>query len=254
VGGAFSKRYRFQSGTDPVDVNRNLYAAGLEGVPIQVWTTKAFHAEWSAPIDPAKPPVTGELTETQNLGLVGSVTNNLPIEQFSDVALLWRGTAFPLANEFPTGVPKAIAVSAQPGIVGTEAVKSWVNNPKRLVEDRSHPVSGPSGTTSNPVFRLWEPMFGDMLVDTSKPAPNASMRRLDQSWRVSQDHPEQAILVLRIPTREGQAEAVTRAGDSPSRLWLGDLPTSGAKRPALQGTLKQETYIRVFIPVKTLKK
>jgi hypothetical protein len=255
VGGAFSKRYRFQSGPDPVDVNRDLYAAGLEGVPIQVWTTKAFHAEWSAPIDPAKPPVIGELTETENLGLVGKLTNNLPIEQFSDVALLWRGVAFARPNEFPTGIPVSIGVSAQQGSIGIEAAKSWINSPKRLVEDRSRPVSGPSGSPGNPVFRLWPPMFNDSLLEAGRPlTPNASMRRLDQSWRVSQDHPEQAILVLRIPTREGQAEDVTRAGDSPSRLWLGELPTSGAKRPALQGTLKQETYIRVFIPVKTLKK
>jgi hypothetical protein len=251
----FKKSYRFQSGTDPVDVNRDLYAAGLEGVPIQVWTTKAFHAEWSAPIDPAKPPVAGELTERENLSLVGSLTNYLPIEQYSDVALLWRGTAFPLPNEFPTGMPKAISVSAQPGSGGVETAKTWVNSPKRLVEDRRHPVSGPSGSPNNPIFRLWQPMFSDSILEAGRSlAPNASMRRLDQSWRVSQDHPEQAVLVLRIPTREGQAEEVTRAGDSPSRLWLGELPTSGAKRPALLGTLKQETYIRVFIPVKTLKK
>ena len=61
-GGLFSKRYKYQSGTDPVDPNRDLYAAGLEGVPIQVWTTKAFHAEWSAPLDPAKPPIVADLS------------------------------------------------------------------------------------------------------------------------------------------------------------------------------------------------
>lgn len=253
--GAFSKRYRFQSGTDPVDVNRELYAAGLEGVPIQVWTTKAFHAEWAAPIDPAKPPVTGELTEKENLGLVGSLTNNLPVEQFSDVALFWRGQAFVLANEFPTGVPKAIAVSAAAGSANVESIKAWTDNPKRLTVDRTVPLSGPPGTTTNPPFRLWKPMFNDFALDSTRSAaPNASLRRLDQSWRVSQDHPEQAVLVLRVPTHEGQAEDVTKAGDSPSRLWLGELPTSGAKRPALQGTLKQETYIRVFIPVKSAKK
>ena len=38
---------------------------------------------------------------------------------------------------------------------------------------------------------------------------------------------EQAILVLRIPTRETPAEEMTRSAGSPSRLWLGELPTSG---------------------------
>ena len=61
----------------------------------------------------------------------------------------------------------------------------------------------------------------------------------------------QAILVLRVATRESaQAEDMARDPASPSRLWLGELPTSGGTRPGLQGTLKQETYIRVLIPVK----
>ena len=51
-GGLFSKRYQYQSIVDPTDPNRDLYATGLEGVPIQVWTTKAFTAQWTAPIDP----------------------------------------------------------------------------------------------------------------------------------------------------------------------------------------------------------
>jgi hypothetical protein len=111
------------------------------------------------------------------------------------------------------------------------------------------------GTTSNPNFRLWPVLFADYATESIRQfAPNASLRRLDQSWRVTQDDPEQAILVLRIPTHVGQAEEISRAGDSPSRLWLGELPTSGAKRPALKGALKQETYVRVFIPVKSAKK
>ena len=80
------------------------------------------------------------------------------------------------------------------------------------------------------------------------------MRRIDQSWRVGNDRPEQAMLVLRLPTREDEAETMTKSPLSPSRLWIGSLPTGGGQRPAIQGRLKQETYIRVFIPVKTAKK
>ena len=54
--------------------------------------------------------------------------------------------------------------------------------------------------------------------------------------------------MLRTAPREGLAEDISRSPDSPSRLWIGSLPTAGGKRPPLQGTLKQETYIRVFIP------
>jgi hypothetical protein len=42
---------------------------------------------------------------------------------------------------------------------------------------------------------------------------------------------------------------MSQSGLSPSRLWLGKLPGE-SNRPALIGTLYQETYVRVFIPVK----
>jgi hypothetical protein len=101
---------------------------------------------------------------------------------------------------------------------------------------------------------LWPVLFSDYVADTYRvQTPNASLRRLDQSWRINPDRPEQAILVQRMPTREGPAEAMTRSGSSPSRLWLGELPTAGGRRPAVNGTLKQETYVRVFIPVRTKK-
>ena len=48
---------------------------------------------------------------------------------------------------------------------------------------------------------------------------------------------------------EGPAEAMTMNGASPSRLWLGTLPAVGQSRPALPGTLDQETYVRIFIPI-----
>jgi hypothetical protein len=263
-GGFFSKRYRYQSMPDPADPNRDLYASGLESVPIQVWTTKAFSAQWTAVIDPNNPPISAELrvSNAEQKGLVGTITNHLPVEKFSDVALFWHGHAYDLGTELPTGVAKAIGTSAETGrgpqTVETN-IREWLNdNPKRYI---GAPKSVPkaqnqfggfeAGTTSQPNFRLWDVLFTDIAADPMRPqAPNASLRRLDQSWRVGEDRPEQAILVLRIPTREDQAEAMTQSPESPSRLWLGELPTSGGTRPTLQGTLKQETYVRVYIPVK----
>ena len=85
---------------DPHDPNRELYAAGLEDVPIQVWTTKAFHAQWSAPLDPAKPPIVADLhvSRSDENVLIGSITNNLPVGEFTDVALFWRRQGVPLAK------------------------------------------------------------------------------------------------------------------------------------------------------------
>jgi hypothetical protein len=265
TGGLFSKRYRYQSMPDPADPNRYLYASGLESVPIQVWTTKAFSAQWTAVIDPNNPPISAELSvSTAELkGLVGTITNHLPVERFSDVALFWRGHAYDLGTELPTGVAKAVSMSTETGRgpTGVEfSVRDWLNDPAKryLGAAKSVPkvqnqLGGTfeAGTTTQPNFRLWELLFTEIAADHMRTqGPNASLRRLDQSWRVGEDRPEQAILVLRIPTREASAEELTQSPESPSRLWLGALPTSGGTRPALQGTLKQETYVRVFIPVK----
>jgi len=265
-GGFFAKKYKYESGTDPTDPNKDLYAAGLEGVPIQVWTTKTFHVQWSAPIDPAKPPIVADLAvnKTAENILIGSITNNLPVEAFTDVAIFWRGRVFNLPKEFPIGIPRPISFSAEVGAGDAEQVKDWLKSGKRY-PDGGSPWSPPvvsrsfqssdNGSTSNPNFRLWPILFADIVTDDHRQyAPNASMRRIDQSWRVGSDRPEQAMLVMRLPTREDDAETMTQSPLSPSRLWLGALPSAGGKRPDIQGRLKQETYIRVFIPVKTAKK
>ncbi|MBO0698233.1 MAG: hypothetical protein J2P46_07555 [Zavarzinella sp.] len=261
-GGLFSKRYRYESIVDPDDPNRDLYATGLEGVPIQVWTTKAFAGQWTAPIDPAKPPIVAELAQspTDEKVVIGTITNNLPVEQFTNRALFWRGKVYEL-TDFPIGVPKSVSFSAD---VGTQDLKTWLQTANREYRPPTqipYPnYSGDPGTTSNPRFQLWPLLFADAVTDmNSYQASNASLRKLDQSWRVATDRPEQAILVLRVGTDESvrmgiSAEDMTRSPMSPSRLWLGELPTSGKARPALQGTLKQETYIRVFIPVKPAAK
>jgi hypothetical protein len=258
-GVLISKKYKYQSGTHPTDLNRDLYAAGLEGVPIQVWTTKAFHAQWTAPIDPAKPPIVADLSVSpaSENALVGTIENNLPIDTFSDRALVWRGKVY-VMTDFPRGVKKVVNMSAEPGASGTENVKDWVNKVSSYVAKKqtgsTYGYPNEAGSTSNPVFRLWPILFNDYANDTIREqASNASFRRLDQSWRIASDRPEQAMLLLRIPTREGPAEDISRSPESPSRLWLGQLPTGGGKRPSVQGTLKQETYIRVFIPVKMKK-
>jgi hypothetical protein len=77
---------------------------------------------------------------------------------------------------------------------------------------------------------------------------NASLRALDQSWRLR--HGEDELIVYgRVPVQDGEAKKVAEAPGSPSRLWLHELPQSGRKWPGLSGTLRQETYVRIFIPV-----
>ncbi len=78
---------------------------------------------------------------------------------------------------------------------------------------------------------------------------NITLRQLDQSWRLG--HKDEVFLFGRVARADRAAEDVTQSGASPSRLWLGDVPAAGQPRPALQGKLAQETYVRMIIPVRT---
>ena len=80
---------------------------------------------------------------------------------------------------------------------------------------------------------------------------NIALRYLDQSWRLR--HKDEVILFGRIPREERAAEEVTAGGASPSRLWLGTLPSAGQTRPPLSGSLAQETYVRMIVPVRTVE-
>ena len=40
------------------------------------------------------------------------------------------------------------------------------------------------------------------------------------------------------------------ANPPPTTLWLGRLPETGGTRPALDGNLNQDTYVRMILPVK----
>jgi hypothetical protein len=82
------------------------------------------------------------------------------------------------------------------------------------------------------------------------------MRYLDQSWRLARsrrDDPaswrDEVILVGHAATLEGRGEDVLGEPASATRLWLGKVPGPGEIRPPLNGTVSQETFVRVYIPV-----
>jgi hypothetical protein len=78
---------------------------------------------------------------------------------------------------------------------------------------------------------------------------NGALRRVDQSWRVAPENADEVILVGRVAQASGPAEQITTGPASACRLWLGELPTSGKPRPLIPGTMRQDTYVRVFIPL-----
>ena len=79
---------------------------------------------------------------------------------------------------------------------------------------------------------------------------NAGFRELDESWRIQKSDTDGAILYSKIPMVEGAAEDLEKRPDTVTQLWLGALPGSGAERPPLTGTMRQETHMRFYLPVK----
>ena len=87
------------------------------------------------------------------------------------------------------------------------------------------------------------------------------VRLLDQTWRLRPQletpptaqpkYRSEIVLVARTALVTGSAETLSQDNSSPTRLWLGELPGGKAARPPLAGQLTQETYVRVYIPIKS---
>ena len=230
-------------------------ASGLEGVPIQVWSTKSFTASWQAALSEDRPLFQAELTHSKGQTgeqLTGSVTSRLPVD-LEDAVLIYRNTRYPLTPRNGRLAPGATRKLEPPLVVG------GAGNPEAALEEwfRDAQVAMNYNPYMNPRYRggntmdsaagiMKDLMFGDKDTNGNH-ARNTTLRRLEDSWRLSR--PEEAVVVGRVPRAEEAAEKVSQGGASASRLWLGQLPESGEPRPPLAGKLCQETYVRVFIPV-----
>jgi hypothetical protein len=228
-------------------------ATGLSGVPIQVWSTKTFAASWQTDFDPARPLFQADLHRPKDrpTALSGTITSGLPENVVLEEATLFYdrgdgGRWYPLEQLLP-GIPRRVDnVLADPSVLdmsgwftsGTAQPASRPTTPSR------RPPQGQAEPTLTVVKRL---MFNE--DDRTSSWHNNALRWLDQSWRLHRK--EEVVLFGRLARIEGPAEETANHPGSPSRLWLGRLPSAGQPRPPLSGTLSQETYVRVFIPVQT---
>jgi hypothetical protein len=219
-------------------------AGGVIGVPIQVWSTKSFTANWERPANPAKPMFQADLHRQQRDQTVeGSITNLLP-GTLEDAALIYgEGVLDPKLKVIPLGnlePEKPFAVKPDPARSAKDLAQ-WLGESGSVQQVRGQPIVGSSQGILKHI------LFHD-TGSTGDNMRNTSLHHLEQSWRAGRTN--QVILFGRlavIPATE--AEQVTMDRRSPSRLWLGKLPGPGA-RPELVGTLNQETYVRLFLPVK----
>jgi hypothetical protein len=236
------------------DYDTNL--GGLQRVPIQVWSTKGFQATWLANLDPARPPIQSNLLKAPESKLAGSIASNLPVP-LQDVVVLYRdslyvlgtGTLLPgdanqvrITNSDPSGLQNWLQRYS-----GSSTVYMGYNS-------RYYQQQPPSPEPAQSFIR--ELMFHERLPrqQTTQGLHNASLRELDQSWRLQDnDAGDVAILVGKLVVEKDAAETVSNKPGTVTRLWLGALPGGTAPRPELQGTMRQETYVRVYLPVRTRK-
>ena len=236
-------------------------------MPVQVWSTKTFTGDWAGEIDAKNPPVTSTVAHqpADPLGASGTITINLPLPEVQEAIAYFRGKAYKLDKGIGTGVP----VKFNPGT--TPDAKDWERaeltpDPKFYVGgDTGEMYGGGRNSRNTPVdtgggpIALWGMLFHEqgLKVDLSggRTLQNSTLRMLDQSWRLTDGNTEEVIVLLKLAKVSGNSEEMMTAADSasPTALWLKGLPGSGP-RPAVPGTLQQETYIRIYIPVKPIGK
>jgi hypothetical protein len=253
----FTRSYQYHSDPrfdDPSGINPLRFATGLEQVPIQVWSTKSFTANWAAKLDPNRPLVEHTLRHPPDQPdvIVGGITSHLPVEVLQDAWLLYRDKAIQLGQLIP-GVERIVApkqsdASIAQALAGNLGQETYNQGPGMYGPDGRRGYTTPLGT-----YKLWPMLFHEKTGGGSAPY-NASTRNLDQSWRVGEQQRDLAVLVLRVPTAEDSAEAMSQKPQSATRLWLNALPGGETAREGLQGTLRQETYVRVFITIPAVDK
>ena len=215
---------------------------GLEGVPIQVWSMKSFDGSWVRPLNPETPPFVADLKfgGEDNHRPIGTITNQLPMN-LVDVHLIvgaGRGGVVYPVSDLGTGVPQRLLGNRQ-----GQTLSDWLqaSNAAPAVPGQTRPPV----SNKNDIFKR----ISFFEVDPHKnQMRNVTMRHLDVSWRLRLKN--EAILVGRIAPKSAAAETVTNDPLSSSRLWLGKLPAANETRPPLLGSINQETYVRVFIPIK----
>jgi hypothetical protein len=241
--------------------------AGVWRVPIPVWATRSFSASWRAPVDAKAPPVgthdeVGPVrTSRAGDALVGRVTNNLPVE-LQGVTLLYREKAYDLGTLAPGESRRVEALFARDARGQGRDLGAW------LADSSLAPGTplAPTGRPLNKQFLAAQSSYRlvkSLLFHQALGGPrytNEGLRSLDQSWRLRPQpevpipdelrYRDEAVLVARTPLVSDRADEVTGHGASPTRLWLGRLPGEG-ERPSVRGFLTQETYLRVYIPLRS---
>lgn len=234
-------------------------ANGVSGVPIQVWGTKAFAANWSGVADPVNPPVSAKLEQLGDR-ITGTVSYNLTLKDVDQALLVYRGKVYPFEKAVVPGLPVPVSIDdkkAQP------LDATFQNDPRfAFKEQEQDDFGGGWGRPSKPQQKavneankeplaLWGLLFHQQ-VSSRRQLQNGGFRALDQSWRLTDANDGEVILLFKLKRAKNQpAEELMADPNSPSptRVWLHGLPGKDTKQ-VTDGVVQQDTYVRVFLPVK----
>jgi hypothetical protein len=236
-------------------------AAGLLEVPIPVWTTKAFTASWQTVL--TQPPLSVDLHYELDADQTvrGTIQNNLPVV-LEDAYLFYGDRAYKLPRNIAAKDEKDSTYEPNLANMNGQDVGSWLGKDAQF-QARNVDSFNIKPIAYRPTPLIKQLFFFDKLHIVGGSTRNHSLRPLDQSWRLKQ-FPAQldelsttvrtAILVARLARAEGNTYQLHTSNDPhlPTQLWLGALPgdKDAKNKLNLSGTMIQDTYIRIFIPVR----
>jgi hypothetical protein len=236
-------------------------AAGLLEVPIPVWTTKAFTASWQSELTQLPLTVDLHYEVGPDQTVRGTIQNNLPVA-LEDVYLFYGDRAYKLPRSLAAKDEKDSTHEPNLAAMNGQDVGNWLGKDAqfRARNDDTFDVK-PSAYRPTPLMK--QLFFFDKLHMVGGSTRNHSLRPLDQSWRLKEFPPQvdeltatvrTAVLVARLARAEGNTFHLHNSNDPhlPTHLWLGTLPGDKDARNKLNlsGTMIQDTYIRIFIPVR----
>lgn len=230
-------------------------AAGLEQVPVPIWTTKSFRASWERALK--KLPFEAQLyyhqkpLKDRDVKIRGTFKNNLPAD-LMDVWFISGDRCFQRKDKILASEEVPILFESHE----SRDLGAWAKAPdadgiaapgKDGVEKRP----APTGVVKSILF------FDKVLFGTGQ---NHLLRCLDQSWRLEKGAPlggdldpsiREVIVYARLRQRFGTAKELAGSKDQPlpTRLWLSPWHSAESTSPDLNGTLMHDTYIRIYLPL-----
>lgn len=231
-------------------------ADGLDNVPVQVWSTKSFSANWAGTLNPRSPVVESKLVHPpgDSSKAIGTFVNRMPFEAVTDCMAFYAGQAYPIGTILKG---QEVRLVLERGQLGSQ----WLQDRGQLADllSRGQAFGGAASASNKPgtatpapvptssTLPLWGLLFHEASLknDEGVVPRNASLRRLDQSWRLSSDNRSEVIVVGRVLPPSGTIDAIFGGHESPSRLQLKEGQT------LVPGFARQETYVRLYLPVRS---